>query len=64
MSILIDGQDSLIGPLSELFELIYRDQVMPGQWLISKIIPVHKKGAKNYLIRMARLVNQQHYIIM
>ena len=47
MSILIDGQDSLIGPLSELFELIYRDQVVPGQWLISKIIPVHKKGAKN-----------------
>ena len=46
MSIVIDGRDSLIGRLSDLFKLIYRDQVVPGQWLISKIIPVHKKVAK------------------
>ena len=27
--------------------MIYRDQVSPEQWLMSKIIPVHKKGDKN-----------------
>ena len=41
--ILIDSRDVLIEPLTSLFELVYRDQVLPGQWLISKIIPVHKK---------------------
>ena len=39
--ILLDGLEVLIEPL-----MIYRDQAIPGQWLISKIIPVHKKGEK------------------
>ena len=39
--ILIDGRDSLIEPLLNLFKLIYRDKIVPGQWVISKIIQVH-----------------------
>ena len=39
--ILIDGRISLISPLTSLFALIYRDKIVPGQWLISKTIPVH-----------------------
>ena len=44
--IIIDGLESLSKPLEKLFALIYRDKIVPGQWLISKIIPVHKKGDK------------------
>ena len=47
--ILIDGHDILIEPLSDLFRMVYKDQSVPGQWLISKIIPVHKKGDKNMI---------------
>ena len=45
--ILIDGIDVLIKPLSHLFNLIYNEKVIPEQWLISKITPIHKKGSKN-----------------
>ena len=45
--ILIDGIDVLIKPLSHLFSLIYKDKLIPEQWLISKIPPIHKKGSKN-----------------
>ena len=41
--ILIDGRDSLIEPLTDFFRLNYRNKIVPGQWLVSKIIPVHKK---------------------
>ena len=44
--ILLDGIEVLIEPLTQLFKMVYRDQAIPGQWLISKIIPVHKKGEK------------------
>ena len=44
--ILIDGRGFLMGPLTELFKMIYRDQVIPEQWIMSKIIPVHKKVTK------------------
>ena len=44
--IIIDGGMVLCRPLENLFRLIYRDKCVPGQWLISKIIPVHKKGDK------------------
>ena len=44
--IIIDGMEALSKPLIKLFELVYREMKVPGQWLISKIIPVHKKGDK------------------
>ena len=47
--ILIDGIDILINPLSQLFSLIYREKLIPEQWLIAKITPIHKKGNKNPL---------------
>ena len=47
--IIIDGLESLGKPLEKLFAMIYRDKKVLGQWLISKIIPVHKKGDKNVL---------------
>ena len=45
--ILIDGIDILVNPLSQLFSLIYRDKLIPEQWLIAKITPIHKKDTKN-----------------
>ena len=45
--LLVDGIDYLIEPFSKLFNLIYTTKQIPEQWLISKIIPVHKKGDKN-----------------
>ena len=42
--ILIDGIDILRKPLAVLFSLIYETRQIPQQWLISKTIPIHKKG--------------------
>ena len=42
--IIIDGIPKLLHPLCTLFNLIYRTKDIPEQWLISKIIPVFKKG--------------------
>ena len=39
--ILLDGVDALLTPFSKLFAMIYRDRVLPRQWLISKITPIH-----------------------
>ena len=44
--ILVDGIDQLIIPLAGLFKLIYESKQIPSQWLIAKVIPLHKKGAK------------------
>ena len=44
--IIIDGGMVLCMPLENLFRLFYRDECVPGQWLLSKIIPVHKKVTK------------------
>ena len=46
---MIDSCESLNESLFKLFELIYRDGIVPGQWLISKIIPVHKKWDKSMI---------------
>ena len=45
--ILVDGANILICPLKELFRRIYFQNAIPEQWLISKIIPIHKKGKIN-----------------
>ena len=47
--VLIDGLDVLIEPLTKLFAMVYKDCQVPGQWLISRIIPVHKKGNKQVI---------------
>ena len=49
IQILIDGREVLSKPLEKLFSMIYKDRDVLGQWLTSKIIPVHKKGDKKYV---------------
>ena len=44
--ILVDGAESLITPLSGLFQRNYTQKTIPAQWSVSKIIPTHKKGPK------------------
>ena len=43
--VLIDGMDLLIDPLTKLFSIFYWDCTIPGQWLVAKITPIHKKGS-------------------
>ena len=47
LRILNEGAEILYKPLSKLFQLIYETKVVPEQWKIAKIIPTHKKGAKD-----------------
>ena len=42
--ILVDGIEILKYPLSYLFNQIYITKKIPNQWLIAKVIPIHKKG--------------------
>ena len=42
--IIVDGIDYVSKPLTILFNNIYNTQKLPEQWLISKIIPILKKG--------------------
>ena len=44
--ILSEGINYLIEPMHKLFNLIYESKKLPQQWLISKIIPIFKKGSK------------------
>ena len=43
---LFDSRESLLIPLSLLFNKIYLTCTIPDQWKVSKIIPVFKKGSK------------------
>ena len=38
---------SLATPLSILFDISYRTGVLPSDWKIANVVPVHKKGSKN-----------------
>ena len=42
--IIVDGIDYVSKPLTILFNNIYNTNKLPEQWLISKIIPILKKG--------------------
>ena len=42
--VLIDGFDVIKYPLAVLFKNIYETKEIPSQWLVSKVIPIHKKG--------------------
>ena len=55
--ILVDGLEVLIEPMTKLFSLIYRDFQIPGQWLMSKITPVHKKGKKMEIVNYRPVAN-------
>ena len=50
--VLLDGIELLKSPLSKLFTLVYERKQIPEQWLVSKIIPVHKKGSKQMIIML------------
>ena len=55
--ILADGSTILETPLGELFSKIYNQRSIPQQWLVSKIIPIHKKGPKNKLENYRPIAN-------
>ena len=55
--ILADGSSILETPLGELFSKIYNQRSIPQQWLVSKIIPIHKKGPKNKLENYRPIAN-------
>ena len=56
--ILVDGADILVEPLSVLFHKIYHEKTIPGQWLISKTIPVFKnKGEKKNIENYRPIAN-------
>ena len=57
LRILADGTQFLIKPLSQLFNLIYTTKEIPEQWLISKIIPLHKKGPTKNLENYRPIAN-------
>ena len=44
---LTDGAPILLKPISVLFNKVYEQRDIPGQWLFAKITPVPKKGEKN-----------------
>ena len=44
--VLVDGAEILIKPLVVLFQKIYNQKIIPAQWSIAKIVPIHKKGPK------------------
>jgi hypothetical protein len=39
-TILLDGVEELLSPLSKHFELTFREKMVPDQWLIAKTVPV------------------------
>ena len=55
--ILVDGIKYLAPPLIELFNMIYHKCEIPEQWLVSKIIPVHKKGNSTHIDNYRPIAN-------
>ena len=47
--VLIDGFEILEPHLTFLFDQIYKQKQLPQQWLISKIMPIFKKGDPNQI---------------
>ena len=55
--ILIDGIQYLSKPLSLIFDQIYKTKYIPEQWLISKIMPILKKGSPNQIENYRPIAN-------
>ena len=55
--ILSDGMEPLLKPLTTLFKLIFKENKIPEQWLISKTIPIHKKGPKQNIENYRPIAN-------
>ena len=47
MRVLKDGSEQLVEPYCKLMRMIYQSKEIPEQWKVARIIPLHKKGAKN-----------------
>ena len=55
--ILSEGINYLLEPIHKLFNLIYERKKVPEKWLISKIIPIFKKGSKNEIENYRPIAN-------
>ena len=55
--ILADACDILLDPFCELFKKIYATGLLPEQWKVSKIIPIHKKGDKSKIENYRPIAN-------
>ena len=55
--ILLDGISILVEPFTKLFNLIYTSNKVPEKWLMSKIIPIHKKGEKTNIVNYRPVSN-------
>jgi hypothetical protein len=58
--IFVDGAAYLVAPLKVLFEIIYRLNIFPDQWLVAKMFSVFKRGNKKKLKTFARY---QTYVV-
>ncbi len=47
MRVLRDGAAHLAKPYQKLMNMIYVTKTIPNQWKVARILPLHKKGAKN-----------------
>jgi hypothetical protein len=47
MRVLRDGAVHLAKPYHKLMNMIYVTKTIPNQWKVARILPLHKKGAKN-----------------
>ena len=54
---LLDAKDTLLEPMSALFDKIYLTKKVPDQWKVSKIIPIHKKGSKTAIENYRPIAN-------
>ena len=53
----MEGIEILITPMVDLFDKIYTQKKLPEQWLMSKVVPIHKKGAKNEILNYRPISN-------
>ena len=53
--VLVDGENQLLKTLMNFFYRIYQEKCVPEQWLVSKIIPIHKKVINAKLKIIAQL---------